>query len=248
MSHSIPYPRNDFVHVWLSRVIELADPESAAVAMSVLASDEQIHAARFKFESDRLAFIASRSLRRHVLSHYEEFAPSDWQFAANRFGQPRIAQPPSRPLQFNTSKSGQLVVCAVTSAPAIGVDIECLGRSVTQGAVASALADCEMSALQALHADKRAKRFFAYWTLKEAYLKARGTGMSIALNKISFTVADETERTGHLTQKPVDDNGEWVFALISPIADYLVAVCVPRLADQGMDIVPRWTSVTQVPH
>ncbi len=242
-----PEPCSD-VHLWVATVAELEDPKHAAASWAVLSPDEKRHAERFHFERDRNAFLAARSLRRHVLSHYAAVEPKQWQFTANQYGRPRIAFPLlDEPLEFNTSKSADLVVCAVTRGLSVGIDIERLDRPVPEGVAESTFAPGEIAALQLLALEDRDKRFFTLWTLKEAYIKARGMGLSIPLDSVAFNVTDTPCLHGHLESSAANDCDAWQFTLLSPTPSHLVAVCVPRQRGLDPHIVMRRVSAVRIP-
>lgn len=243
----IPEPCSD-VHLWFAAVGELEDPKHSAAAWAVLSSSEKRHAARFHFEQDRNSFLTSRSLRRHVLSHYAAIEPNQWHFTSNQHGRPRIAFPlTDEPLEFNTSKSGDIVVCAVTRGISVGVDIESLDRPVPAGAVESIFAPSEIAALQELPLNDRNKRFFTHWTLKEAYVKARGLGLSLPLDSIAFNVSHSPRQSVYLESSAADDSDAWQFTLLSPTFAHIAAVCLPRQRGLDPQIVMRWVSAVHIP-
>ena len=236
------------VHLWFAAVAELEDPNHSAASWAVLSSSEKQHAARFYFARDRNSFLTSRSLRRHVLSHYVAVEPSQWQFTSNQYGRPRIAFPLiDEPLEFNSSKSGDLVVCAVTRGISVGVDIERLDRPVPRGVAESTFAPSETAALDALPCNARSKRFFTHWTLKEAYVKARGLGLSIPLDSVAFTVTDSPHLNGHLESSAANDCDAWRFTVVSPTLSHIAAVCVRQQFGLGTNMVVRWVSAVQIP-
>ncbi len=236
------------VHLWFAAVTELDDPKLLAAAWAVLSNSEKRHAARFQFEQDRNSFLTSRSLRRHVLSHYAAVAPSQWQFTSNQYGRPSIAHPLTDDLlEFNSSKSGDLVVCAVTRAIDVGVDIERLDRQVPAGLAESTFSPSEIAALHALPAREQNKRFLTLWTLKEAYVKARGMGLSIPLDSVAFTLSDSPRQNASLESSAANDCDAWQFTLFSPTHSHIAAVCVRRQCGPDPQIVMRWFSFAQNP-
>lgn len=228
------------VHLWSAAVSELDDPDRYAAAWSVLSTSEQDHAGRFHFERDRNAFLASRSLRRRVLSRYAAVDPGQWQFTANQHGRPRIAFPVlDETLEFNCSKSTDMVICAVTQGTPVGVDIERVDRRVPGGFAESTFAPSEQAALAAQPRNEQAKRFFTYWTLKEAYLKARGLGLSLPPDSIAFSVADRPRLAAQLVFSAANDCNEWQFTLMAPSLSHIAAVCVRRQHGPDRQVVMR---------
>ena len=84
---------------------------------------------------------------------------------------------------------------------------------------------CEARALRALPDSEQTRRFFAYWTLKESYIKARGLGLSLPLDQFSFLLDNEDIRVA-FDEKLADDPARWRFALLSAPPHYMIAVGV----------------------
>ncbi len=242
-----PEPCRD-VYLWFAKVAELDDPGIFATSWAVLSCDEKQQAARFHFECDRNTFVASRSLRRHVLSHYADVEPHQWQFISNRHGRPRIAQPVAgKPIEFNTSKSGDIAVCAVTCGIRVGIDIERADRSLPAGVTESAFTPGEIAAIQKLPLSDRNQRYISHWTLKEAYLKARGIGLSIPLDSIAFQISGSPCQKVYLESSPATDCDAWQFTLLSPTPSHVAAVCIPRQHGLETRVVMRLISAARIP-
>jgi 4'-phosphopantetheinyl transferase len=93
-------------------------------------------------------------------------------------------------LEFNLSHSGDLALCAVTRARAVGVDVEAIRPDFATSEVARRFfAPAEVAALEALPPGERVAGFFACWTRKEAYIKARGTGIALGLDRFEVSLA-----------------------------------------------------------
>jgi 4'-phosphopantetheinyl transferase len=228
------------VHLWSAFVSVLEDPDHYAASFALLSSEEQAHANRFRFDSDRESFVASRALRRRALSHYADVESRQWQFTVNEYGRPGILFPlMDELLEFNCSKSPDLVVCAVTRGIPVGVDIESLDRKVTPGFAESTCAPSEWADIKSLPGDEQGKRFLAYWTLKESYLKARGVGLSVRPDSMDFSVTASPRLTGHLEFSPANDGSEWQFALLSPTPFHIAAICVRRQGDLDLLVEMR---------
>jgi 4'-phosphopantetheinyl transferase len=240
------------VDLWSFFYEETTDSALFDSYLALMTREERARHDRFMFERDRRQFAATRALVRSVLSHYVDVPPTDWRFAVGRRGKPYIEKPQlSTALHFNLSNTYGLVVCAVSTAHAdIGVDAEALDRSGETVAIAEHyFAPLELKAMQALPEDKQRDRFFAYWTLKESYIKARGLGLAIPLEQFSFLI-DKSDgqsgdraalRSGGRSDDPFgdrstigilfdprlhDDPAAWRFALLDAPPRHLVAVAV----------------------
>src|SRR5690606_33310169 len=100
------------------------------------------------------------------------------------------------PLVFNLSHTDGLIACAVSRGREVGVDVEWLDRRGGDIDVADRFfSRYEVQALYAQPPERRRDRFFRYWTLKESYIKARGMGLALPLDRFSF----ELDRGGAIT-------------------------------------------------
>lgn len=154
----------------------------------LLSSDEKERARRYVFERDRRRFTAARGSLRQILSRYLDQDPEAITFAYGSEGKPRLADDASD-LRFNVSHSGEIALIAVTHGRELGIDVECL-RPLTdlEGLLATNFSACEIEAFRALPKENAQMSFFAGWTRKEAYLKAKGCGLAIPLNGFSVTM------------------------------------------------------------
>ena len=202
------------------------DPALVDAGVELMAADERARYMRFRFERDRRLFLATRLLVRTVLSRYARVAPADWRFAAGRSGKPRIESPaPAPSLHFNLANTPGLVVCAVSVAhERIGVDVERIDREAEfMGLADRYFSVPEARALGARAAAERPRRFFEYWTLKESYVKARGIGLALPLDRFTFTIDDDRVSVA-FDARAEDDESCWRFTLIDAPPSHLVAI------------------------
>lgn len=158
-----------------------------AADFALLSPDELTRVARFRAQAPHDAFIAGRVLLRRALSGVAQVAPHLWRFAADDNGRPFIAEPRiASPLYFSLSHTEGRAACVVARTPRIGVDIEPLARAVSFNAVRHLLAPAEIAMVEAASATTRAKLLLRLWTLKEAYGKALGVGITSALREAVF--------------------------------------------------------------
>ena len=112
----------------------------------------------------------------------------------------------------------------------IGVDVESAARRVRHRDLAERFfGEGEVSALRALEPEKRAGRFLELWTLKEAYLKARGRGISVPLRGFQFQLSDADPPRIRFDPALVgEDAASWQFALHHPTRIHTLALAVRR--------------------
>jgi 4'-phosphopantetheinyl transferase len=197
----------DSVHVWVHFV---GDTEQSALA--ILSQREIEHAMRFAGEHDRRTYLATRVMVRRLLSLYADVAPREWCFETNAYGRPEIAPLlVDQPLYFNLSHTVTTVVCAIARFPDIGIDVECLVPEEFDSIAENLFCPHEVAWLQEAegHVEAR-RRFLQLWTLKEAYIKARGTGLSTALN--SFSLIPEGDHSARFADRePGEETASWFF-------------------------------------
>ena len=111
--------------------------------------------------------------------------PAAWRFRSGAHGRPEIAAPQS-PLRFNLSHTEGLAACAIADGDNVGIDVENVTRKHSRRLAERVFSRRERKTLRELPAAEQARRFFELWTLKEAYLKARGLGLSIPPGALSF--------------------------------------------------------------
>jgi 4'-phosphopantetheinyl transferase len=173
------------VHVYWSEA-NAWTPEAALRDHALLQPDERERAARFKFDADRRMYVAAHALLRRALSRHAPVDPAGWRFSGKEGERPEVAGPAHSPrLRFSLSHTRSVAACAIVPDVDVGLDVEDLTREAPLE-VADRFASVERAALAALGSGPREELFFVYWTLKEAYIKARGLGLAIPLDQIAF--------------------------------------------------------------
>jgi 4'-phosphopantetheinyl transferase len=209
------------LHIWY-RLTEGLSPEEMAECRSVLSGEERERCERFHFERDRRDFAVAHALLRRTLSRYDDRAPPEWTFAATGQGKPFIADP-SSPLRFSLSHTRGLVACAVAVSAEVGIDVEPVDTARAHRDVAARyFARAENAGLDARPAEEYAARFAEIWTLKEAYVKALGSGLSHPLDTLSFSF--EGDRGIRFEALGDAAPAHWRFALGVPTLAYRLAV------------------------
>ena len=182
----------DDIDLWSCELDDTLEPTLLARYAHLLTAAERDRGQRYHFERDRLRHLVTRALQRVVLADYAGMPPADLVFQEGPFGRPSLvaAGSAAHPPHFNISHSERLIVMAVRRRAPVGVDTEATRRMEERDAIAQRyFTVVEKRALSSLPADERAARFADLWTLKESYLKCKGTGLSAALDEAEFDLA-----------------------------------------------------------
>jgi 4'-phosphopantetheinyl transferase len=203
--------------------ISALDIESRAErALSWLDPAERTRYQRFRGDDDRQMFLMGRVMARALVGRALGLPPTAWQWREGPHGRPEIASPETA-LRFNIAHSACLVVCALAAGREIGVDVEDLGRGPIQpGLVSRYFSPTEVADIN-VGASGWERRFLSYWTLKEAYLKARGLGISVHLADIGFAL-DQPEPRISFSRSMAGSQTGWRFHLAQPTERHLIAV------------------------
>jgi 4'-phosphopantetheinyl transferase len=223
-SRSAPATRSAEAHVWR---LALDQPVSESVQqIELLSDDERNRADRLRFERHRHRFILARAGLRKILGLYLERPARELNFLYGDHGKPRLALPFSTTgLEFNLSHAQDIALIAVTREARIGIDIEYVDRKVEMEGIARRFyAPEEFAAIQAAPEPGRRQAFFNCWTRKEAYLKARGDGITVNLE--SFAVSVENTDTPSLLRCEINSPEEWSMRSLHPHDQYVAALAM----------------------
>jgi 4'-phosphopantetheinyl transferase len=208
-------------HLWR---LDLDAPGGEEAAPEILNDEERARAARFHFERDRHRFIAGRAALRRVLATYLDRAPAALVFTVGPHGKPALE---NLGLEFNLSHSGGCGLLAVTRGRRVGVDVERVRADFAGEDIARRFfAPAEVEALAASAPDEYATGFFRCWTRKEAYVKARGDGLSLALDRFEVSLEPAATRTLASCLDDPSECSRWSLREVVPAPGYLGALVV----------------------
>jgi len=173
------------VAVWTAS-LDLPRDRQARLA-TLLSDDECARAGRFRFERDRARYVAGRGTLRLLLSAYTGVAAAQLRFRYGEFGKPALSDGgPS----FNLSHSGGLAIYAFRREGEIGVDVELECADYARERIPERFfSPREVADLRSLAPELQPRAFLNCWTRKEAFIKARGDGLSLALDSFDVTLA-----------------------------------------------------------
>jgi len=225
------------VHVWFCAPEEILDEAVLDKYRSVLSSEEREKHQRFHFEKDSHSYLVSHALVRNVLSRYCDVLPEAWCFSCNQHGKPDISFDIECPnLKFNLSHTDGLSACVVSLGNDCGVDVENIHRKNKLHAVAERMfAEEETKTMSACDEGEVQKKFFDFWTLREAYVKALGTGLGGSSKDFYFTIDafGKGETTANIRSANINFvdskkkvNEKWQFFLLELSSNHMAAIAV----------------------
>jgi 4'-phosphopantetheinyl transferase len=214
------------VHVW-----RVPLDQSTTVVQSLaklLAADELKRASKFYFEKDRDRFVITRGVLRTLLGHYLQRAPAELCFAYSQYGKPALVdRSNSESVGFNVSHSHDLALVAFARTSELGLDLEYIRHDFDLEEVAEHFfSHREVATLRALPSSVRTQSFFNCWTRKEAYIKARGEGLSHPLDKFDVTLAPGESAALLCTAGDAQEAGRWSLRELAPGAGYAAAIAI----------------------
>jgi 4'-phosphopantetheinyl transferase len=214
------------VDIWRLDLNAFHDPSLRQSYRDVLSPAERERLERFAFDDLREDYLVSHALTRMVLARYEGVAPSALSFTRNAFGRPELSDSPAG-LRFNLSHVKGSAALAITKYWDIGIDLECDDRPISPLSIAERyFAPAELDWLRRQEPERQKSAFVSLWSLKEAYLKARGTGLFTALDEFAVDLADLDHPRLAFPAGVEDDPNDWKLFLFRPAADCALSVAV----------------------
>jgi len=213
----------DEIHLWHAAL----DAHPVQHLEHFLSEDELIRAHRFHFLKDRNHFTVARGLLRKLLSTYLRMEPNQLLLSYGQMGKPFLADSHANRVSFNLAHSGGLAIFAFSQTRELGVDLEFIREELADEGIAERFfSRREIGELQAVPVELRRQAFFNCWTRKEAYIKARGEGLSMPLD--AFDVSLAPGEPAALLRNHLDetDVARWEMRSIPVAAGYVAALVV----------------------
>jgi len=216
------------LHLWLC-VMDEADGATLASRLSaILSPDERKRSLRLRRAVDRHRFVASHAFVRLALSRHCAVEASRWRFDRTAEGKPFVVTPnlPQAPV-FSLSYTKGMAACLIGLSARAGVDVEKLAyHRDLPGIASSILSARELQNLRGHFGADWTTRFFQYWTLKEAYAKARGLGLRLRLGDVTFEIAADGAIRGNFAAALRDDPSRWLFRSYRPWPTHVLSLAV----------------------
>jgi 4'-phosphopantetheinyl transferase len=181
------FPAANEIVVWHAHIdVFDARPHVRATAERLLLGHERSRLERYRHDTDRSMFLLGRAMAKSMVGRALGVSAAAWEWREGPHGRPEVADPQS-PIRFSVAHSAGVVICAVARDRDVGADVEDLHRRPPDPLVVSRYCSPgEAADIQRADRQSWVARFLSYWTLKEAYLKARGLGISVPLSEIEF--------------------------------------------------------------
>lgn len=217
--------RGNEIHVWrawldlpVSRIQRLEQ---------TLAVEEQARASQFRFATDRSRFIAARGILRTILGRYLHKNPHTLRFADNGYGKPVLLEEIDQTsIKFNVTHAQHLALYAFTPQGEIGIDVEQIPTETQdyEGMARRFFSAAEVKELGAISAERRQEAFLNGWTRKEAYIKARGLGLSLDLRLFDVSLTPGKPAALLATREEGQDSSNWSLYDLYPGPGYIAAL------------------------
>jgi 4'-phosphopantetheinyl transferase len=184
---------------------------------------------KFAHPSLSSTYLAAHALKRAFLGQVLGCDPKALSFETTDKGKPLINGPASGwDWHFNLSHTKTMVVMAISRHP-VGIDIENISRRVPDIAIAKRyFSTREYERLATSPTHEQSRLFFRYWTLKEAFLKAEGWGLSQRLDAVEFALSEEIQMS--VLDPIAKPTQAWRFWQQQPNASHLMSLALVSTA------------------
>ena len=216
------------IHIW-SIPISKIPHEQQQEYYSLLSNDEKSKADKFRFPKDHNTYVIARGILRLLSGYYLNTNPKEIEFEYGKFGKPAFRK--TSRLKFNVSHSENYILIGFVNDYAFGVDIECIKKSSdVLDLTRNYFSQLEIKSFESFAESDQYDAFFRCWVQKEAFIKAKGTGLSFPLDKFSVSLS---EKGGLLeTQWDLNEKDEWNLTLFSPEKNYIAALAVKHKSSE----------------
>jgi 4'-phosphopantetheinyl transferase len=213
------------VHLWQRSLHDTAAAQDACYEL--LSPEERDKAARYRMEQPRQDFVLTRGTLRFLLAQYLQVAPDQVSFRYAEHGKPFLAG--MSDLRFNVSHSDGLALMAFVRNREIGVDVEKVREQGDEMKLAERFFSVrERNALRSLRGEELHSAFFRCWTRKEAYIKAKGEGLSLPLHQFDVSIESDPAQALLETRPDADEAGRWTLRNVSIHSEYAAALAVEQ--------------------
>jgi 4'-phosphopantetheinyl transferase len=202
---------------------------------SILSDSEKDAVSKFRFESDRYRFQLTRLFTRRILGRLLDVHPKDLQFRLGENGKPRIDETwmGDTDIQFNISHSKQMIVWGIARGVDIGIDTENFtGKEFPPEVVGDVFDAGEIAYLSQIDAARRNQIAYTFWTLKEAFIKATGKGMSFPITQLCFNLISPDRIDFCPSKYDAIHRDDWHFSTYQIDSSEIISLCSKKFRGQ----------------
>lgn len=227
-------------HLWLIAPERVTDADLLSSLFEFLSFEERLQQNKYLFKKDRHQYLVAHAFLRLCLSQYIDVKSDQWTFHKNRYGKPYTdCLINGLPLKFNLSHTNGLVACIITVQHEVGVDVEYVVRDETRREIAERyFSPEEYHDMSLLSPEGQDKKFYDYWTLKEAYIKAIGRGLYMPLDAFFFKFEDNSRIKISFRDTVNNQSDQWIFYLHELEQKFMCAVAI-ECGDVSVELVMK---------
>lgn len=226
------------IQVWYATPQILTDNATQQKLLSWLSTSELNTLRAFRFEHDRLTYLVAHGLLRATLARHTGINPANVEFQTNPFNKPYIAAPlEALGLHFNLSHTSGIVALALTKLGQVGIDVESTHPAKNVSDIAKEiLTSNEYINLMQHNSADRFSRLLKYWTLKEAFVKATGIGLTYGLQTFEFDLDAQPAPLIRFLSPTDTHASDWKFQQITLPSGHILAIASHLPAQPNISI------------
>jgi 4'-phosphopantetheinyl transferase len=182
----------------------------------------------FHFDKDRNHYIVARGTLRAILGYYLDLNPAGLRFCYGEYGKPMLVKETGgESLRFNVSHSDGLALFAAARGRELGIDLERIRAGLSDERIAERFfSRGEVRVLRELPQHLQDEAFFNCWTRKEAYIKAKGEGLSMPLSDFEVSLVPGERAALLSTKRDPQEAARWLIRELFPAPGFVAAVAV----------------------
>ena len=230
-------PQTSIVSIWHA-VNSAGDPGlTERRCESWLDDPDRQRAALFRKATTRNQHVIGRGMSRRLLSD-DTIDPRTIQFGIEPHGKPTVTSPVAAKRPFNVTHTDGLVMCGIGDAnhQTIGIDVERISRRTDTSLADRYFSRPEIEFLNRCHSqDLRRFTFLKIWTLKESFIKAIGTGLTMPLADFAFEQIDSDRPTIRMLNPNLESDWNWQFHSIERRTGFIAVLAVATV-DPTVDV------------
>ncbi len=223
------FPRrllNNEVHIWRLNLKQL-DLHALSFA-SILSDREKMRAGSFHFKKNKKRFIIGRGILRIILGFYLDIKPELLEFLYGPYGKPQLNEKNyNETIQFNLTHSHELALCAFTRGRRLGIDLEYITNIPDLKVITTHIfSRRENKKFKKIPKNKKLNAFLKCWTVKEAYSKAIGTGLTELYKQFNLSFSLKISTSKRKIKIYIKKTSNWSLMSFAPLPDYTASLVV----------------------